>query len=223
MKYSQRLIFQFAAIILPFFLIVALFWLGVFHHGGFLALGVTAIAAHGMSAGLLLLIFARQSRTLKDARWRRCEGCGEVFTGDGEVQCTRCGLKFQGREVWRRWRKRLMFGYRRSIASVLVSACVGMIIGLGFADLLVGLSEPSLAFHKIQNAVRLAIYTVFVISFVWMLRLAHNQRQRVRAAQFCVCEQCGYPYEGEGEITCTECGDVFNGAEVRMRWLERVT
>ncbi|MBL0870052.1 MAG: hypothetical protein IBJ18_05680 [Phycisphaerales bacterium] len=179
--------------------------------------------AFALALGLYVWIAVRHAHVLQRGGWRLCPGCGEAFSGEGPTQCGGCGRIFEGRLVRQRWRKWLMRGYACSLAEPFGVLIFGIISSLHVVELYFG-KEANGAEPGVARIVAVAVLLSFtVIAAAWMLKVALERRRRVRAARFCVCEQCGYPYAGEGEITCTECGDVFNGAEVRMRWLERVT
>lgn len=44
-------------------------------------------------------------------------------------------------------------------------------------------------------------------------------KDRVRKHDWRLCPKCAYPFEGSGEVICTECGGKFVGDEVRNAWL----
>lgn len=184
---------------------------------------IGVLLGFALAGGLGVWIGMRQAHVLQRGGWRLCPSCGETFSGDGQTQCGGCGRNFEGRVVRQRWRKWLMRGYACSLAEPFGVLVFGIISSLRVVELFFG-KEANGAEPGVEKIVAmLGLLSLTVIAAAWMFKIALERRRRVRAARFCVCEQCGYPYEGEGEITCTECGDVFNGAEVRMRWLERVT
>ena len=53
------------------------------------------------------------------------------------------------------------------------------------------------------------------VNYVAYLRSFKNN---VRSANWCLCPECSYPFVGEGEVVCTECGEKFVGADVRAAW-----
>lgn len=184
---------------------------------------VGLLLAIGLAVAMRVWIGMRHSRLLRQGGWRLCPGCGEAFCGDGPLQCGGCGMNFEGRVVRQRWQQRLMRGYACSLFEPLAVLLLGGLFSVRVVDLYFGRYAKGTDPGAGRIVAVSVLLSITVIAAAWMFKVALERRRRVRAAKFCVCEQCGYAYEGEGEITCSECGDVFNGAEVRLRWLERVT
>lgn len=42
--------------------------------------------------------------------------------------------------------------------------------------------------------------------------------RRLRDNDWRQCPSCGYQFEEDGEVTCSECGKSFNGRHVREEW-----
>jgi len=43
--------------------------------------------------------------------------------------------------------------------------------------------------------------------------------RRLRDNDWRLCPFCGYPFQGDAEVICTECGNTFVGAKVRTEWM----
>jgi len=61
------------------------------------------------------------------------------------------------------------------------------------------------------------LFFVFVrfANWFWHIR---PLAKKVRCADWRLCPKCTYPYEGDGHITCAECGEQFLGWQTRQDW-----